>query len=119
MRQILVQQSFADEWYRVLLCEKRIAIGIFVMVGFLASSLSLFWTLLVVGTSARSSSRDAGLSAVLLLPYLGSVIVSGYMNVFFYNDIRRTKKQEAEKRVHPEPADFWLQGKFVLKSVQW
>jgi hypothetical protein len=114
MRQILVQQSFADEWYRVLLCEKRIAIGIFVMGGFLVSSLNLFWTVL-----ARTSDpgSDAGLSIALLLPYLFSVIVSGYMNVFFYNDIRRIKKQEAATRA--QPADFWLQGKFVLKSVQW
>jgi hypothetical protein len=114
MRQILVQQSFADEWYRVLLCEKRIAIGIFVMGGFLVSSLNLFWTVL-----ARTGvpGSDAGLSIALLLPYLFSVIVSGYMNVFFYNDIRRIKKQEAATRA--QPADFWLQGKFVLKSVQW
>lgn len=123
MRRALIQQAFADEWYRVLLCERRIAIGMLAMAGYLISALSVFWT----AATARPATAS-GPTALLLLPHLASVVVSAYVNVFVYHDLRRaTKKQRAQSnptatasvRGPPSAADFWLQGKFVVKSVQW
>lgn len=58
MRQVLIQQAMGDEWFRVLLLERRVTLGIVVMVGYIWSTLSLFWTV----------ARASRLSALLLLP---------------------------------------------------
>jgi len=58
MRQILIQQAVGDEWYRVLLCEKRVGLGIVVSIGYFFSTLSLYLT----------AARASLLSGLLLLP---------------------------------------------------
>jgi hypothetical protein len=58
MRQVLIQQAIGDEWFRVLLLERRVTLGIVVMVGYVWSTFSLFWT----------AARASYLSALLLLP---------------------------------------------------
>jgi hypothetical protein len=58
MRQVLIQQAMGDEWFRVLLLERRVTLGIVVMVGYIWSTFSLFWT----------AARASYLSALLLLP---------------------------------------------------
>jgi hypothetical protein len=60
MRQVLIQQAMGDEWFRVLLLERRVTLGIVVMVGYIWSTFSLFWT----------AARASYLSALLLLPSL-------------------------------------------------
>jgi hypothetical protein len=58
MRQVLIQQAMGDEWFRVLLLERRVTLGVAVMVGYIWSTFSLFWTV----------ARASRLSALLLLP---------------------------------------------------
>lgn len=113
MRQVLVQQAFRDEWYRVLMYEKRVVLGIAVMVGYLMSSIVLFVTVALHGNHV---------STILLLPYLLSVMISGYMNVFFYYDRRQARKQgipNGRVVLGVAAADLLGPRKFVVKRVQW
>jgi len=85
MRQVLAQQAIGDEWYRALMCEKRVALGIALISCYLIATLRLFWT------AATSSS----LSALLVLPSLLAVMISAWMNIFIYFDRREAKRQQA------------------------
>ena len=79
MRQFLIQHAIMDEWHRVLMEERRVGLGIFVIaIAFLATS-SLFVT---VALSDR-------VSAVLMLPLLVATFSSGWMTLFCYWERRR------------------------------
>jgi hypothetical protein len=83
MRQVLVQQAFSDEWYRVLMCEKRVAWSICLMVGYTFSTLGLFWNM--VSKPAQSVSS---VSILITAPSVLAVAISGWMNVLVYFDRR-------------------------------
>jgi hypothetical protein len=83
MRQVLVQQAFSDEWYRVLMCEKRVALGIFIMVGYCLSTLDLFWKMMM-----RPASSVSSVSILFAAPSVLAVMISGWMNVLVYFDRR-------------------------------
>lgn len=81
MRQLLFQEVLRDEWHRVLLVEKRVALGVVFVTLYAVSTARLFQK---VGVA----SAPCGL---LLLPSLLAAIVSAWMNVFAYFE-RRSKK---------------------------
>lgn len=58
MRRLLVQHALYDEWYRVLMKEKRVALGLGMVSVYAVSTCVLYWT---VGS-------ENGLSALLMLP---------------------------------------------------
>lgn len=111
MRQFLIQQAFCDEWYRVLMCEKRVALGVFVVAGYFLSTFTLFWTIGVVSK----------LSMVLVLPYLLSVLISGWMNVFMYFDRRKARKEadEPARQANNATRGQGLFGETPVKSIQY
>ncbi|KAL7576108.1 hypothetical protein ACA910_000886 [Epithemia clementina (nom. ined.)] len=88
MRQILIQEVLRSEWYRVLMLEKRVALGIAVVVMYGLSTLALFVTV----------GEGSGQSALLIMPSLLAVLVSAWMNVFVYFERRGINLYYKEKR---------------------
>jgi hypothetical protein len=84
MRNVIWQQALGDEWYRVLMIERRVAWSIFLMVGYTLSTLGLFWNM--VQKPAHSVST---LSLLFTLPSIMAVFISGWMNVLVYFDRRQ------------------------------
>jgi hypothetical protein len=84
MRNVIWQQALGDEWYRVLMIERRVAWSIFLMVGYTLSTLGLFWNM--VQKPAHSVST---LSLLFTLPSMMAVFISGWMNVLVYFDRRQ------------------------------
>lgn len=87
MRRLLVQQALFDEWYRVLMKEKRVALGLGLLCLYSVSTFFLYWT---VGS-------ENGLSALLMLPTVLSSILSIWMNCYIYLDRRDIKRQISEQ----------------------
>uniref|UniRef100_A0A7S3LAS6 ABC transmembrane type-1 domain-containing protein n=1 Tax=Amphora coffeiformis TaxID=265554 RepID=A0A7S3LAS6_9STRA len=87
MRRLLVQQAFFDEWYRVLMKEKRVALGLGVLCLYSISTFFLYWTVGSVN----------GLSALLMLPVVLSSILSIWMNCYIYLDRRDIKRRISEQ----------------------
>jgi tryptophan-rich sensory protein len=85
MFQVLIQQALYDEWYRVLILERRVALGVVLISLYFVATIGVFWT---VGTVD-------GLSALLTLPTVCAVMVSTWMNIFFYFERRDTRKRLA------------------------
>jgi hypothetical protein len=52
MRQVLIQQACAEEWYKVLVQEKRLGLAAFLMFGHLCSTFWINWTILSGSTLA-------------------------------------------------------------------
>ena len=83
MRLFGLQHALYDEWYRVFMKEKRVALAIFIhMISFL-SLLALFYTVAVVD----------GISSILLLPSILASLFSGWMNTVLYWERREAKRQ--------------------------
>ena len=89
MRRLLVQQALLDEWYRVLMKEKRVALGLGVLCLY---SISTFFLYLTVGSVN-------GLSALLMLPAVLSSILSIWMNIYIYLDRRDIKRRIISEQV--------------------
>ena len=87
MRRLLVQQALFDEWYRVLMKEKRVALGLGVLCLYSLSTFVLYWS---VGSLN-------GLSALLMLPAVLSSILSIWMNAYIYLDRRDIKRRINEQ----------------------
>lgn len=83
MRQFLLQQAFSDEWYRVLMCEKRVAWSIALMVGYMMSTLGLFWNMV-----SKPAHKVSSLSILITAPSVLAVAISGWMTVLVYFDRR-------------------------------
>ena len=88
MRQLAIQEALRSEWYRVLMIEKRVALGMAAVAAYGMSTLVLFFCV----------GEVDGTSAILLLPSLFPVMVSGWMNVFVYSE-RRIKRREDSRRL--------------------
>lgn len=84
MRQLLVQQALGDEWYRVLLCEKRVGLGLIVMGFYALSSIRLFWTV----------ANQNNVAALFLMGPLFAVVVSGWMHTYIYMERRESKRRQ-------------------------
>ena len=87
MRRLLVQHALYDEWYRVLMKEKRVALGLGVVSLYAASTCVLYW----------SVGSENGLSALLMLPAVLSSILSIWMNSYIYLDRRDIKRRINEQ----------------------
>ena len=92
MRLTLIQQAFGDEWFRVLMCEKRVALGIGVMVGYLVSTLSLLFKIVNKPVSSVSS-----VSILLVAPSIIAVALSAWMNVLAFLSRRKQTFRAADK----------------------
>ena len=96
MRQVLIQEVLREEWYRVLMLEKRVALGIAVVTLYGLSTLALFFTV----------GEVSGPSVIFILPSLLGALVSGWMNVFVYferrakNSTRKSDNKGVNDRVH-------------------
>ena len=85
MHLVLIQQAFNDEWYRTLMCEKRIVWGMIVMMGYTISTISLFWNMMHKPAHIVSS-----LSILMMTPSVLAVLISFWMNVLVYFERRQT-----------------------------
>lgn len=86
MRNILFQQACSDEWFRALMYERRVALGIFLMAVYFLSTIRVFWL-------AATSNL---MSTLFMVPHLVAVIVSGWMNIYIYFD-RKTARNAARE----------------------
>jgi hypothetical protein len=84
MHLVLIQQAFNDEWYRTLMCEKRIVWGMIVMIGYTFSTISLFWNMMHKPAHIVSS-----LSILMMTPSVLAVLISFWMNVLVYLERRQ------------------------------
>jgi tryptophan-rich sensory protein len=82
MRRLLIQQVVFDEWYRALIKEKRVALGVGLICLYGVSTISLYWSVGSVN----------GLSALLMLPAVLASLVSIWSNGYIYIDRRNTKR---------------------------
>jgi tryptophan-rich sensory protein len=82
MRRLLIQQVLFDEWYRSLMKEKRVALGVGLSCLYGLSTISLYWSVGSVN----------GLSALLMLPVVLASLVSICLNSYIYIDRRNTKR---------------------------
>jgi hypothetical protein len=102
MRQVLIQQAFAEEWNKVLVQEKRLGLAAFVMLGYLCSTSCINWTIFsgdtligfafLVSTLAYVGSNDKNAkllvnfknSYYILLLLFHRVMISLWMNIVVY-----------------------------------
>ena len=91
MRLTLIQQAFGDEWFRVLLCERRVALGIAVMAGYLLSTVNLL--IKIVNKPVTSVSS---VSILLVAPSVIAVALSAWMNVLAFLSRRKQSLRAAE-----------------------
>jgi tryptophan-rich sensory protein len=81
----LLQLALCDEWYRVFIREKRVGLGIAVMIFYYFAMLSLL----------VSSAMLNGRATLLMVPSLVAIIVSGWMNiVIFWNRYETRRRKE-------------------------
>jgi tryptophan-rich sensory protein len=76
MRNALVQLALYEEWHRVFLQEKRVALGAVVQVVSFLALLNLVYVITMVD----------GVAGILLTPALLASLVSGWMNIVLYNE---------------------------------
>jgi hypothetical protein len=81
MRQFLVSQALGDEWYRVLFCERRIALGICVLAAYTVSTLGIFFTAL-----RKPAPYFSSISILFMTPSVLAVFISAWMNLLVYFD---------------------------------
>lgn len=84
MRHVLLQQAFGDEWYRVLMIEKRVGWSIVLMAGYIVSTMGLFWNMV-----RKPAYSVSSLSILFTAPSILAVAISGWMNVLVYFDRRQ------------------------------
>jgi len=88
MKQYLVQLALGDEWHRVFLGEKRVGLGILVLLSYF---IALLWMVFTTFT------LDGG-AAAMLIPSVFAAIISGIMNIMiFWN---RLDSKEQRKALH-------------------
>jgi tryptophan-rich sensory protein len=74
MRQFILSLALHAEWYRVLVKEKRVALGVFLHALSTMATLSFFWAAVLAD----------GVAGVLIVPSLLASIISGWMNLLLY-----------------------------------
>lgn len=86
MKQYLVQLALGDEWHRVFLGEKRIGLGIMVVVSYF---IALVWMVVTTFT------LDGG-AAAMLIPSVLAAIISVVMNfMIFWNRLGTREQRKA------------------------
>lgn len=86
MKQYLVQLALGDEWHRVFLGEKRIGLGIMVVVSYF---IALIWMVVTTFT------LDGG-AAAMLIPSVLAAIISVVMNfMIFWNRLGTREQRKA------------------------
>jgi hypothetical protein len=99
MRQIVLQQALNDEWYRVLMCEKRVAWAMVFMVLVrpcictpclrLTSLFQLLGSALGILLEITHSESVGNISLFLAFPSVLAAIISSWMNILVYFDRRQ------------------------------
>jgi tryptophan-rich sensory protein len=85
LEKFLFQLALSDEWYRVFIREKRVGLGIAVMVVYYFAMLSLL----------VSCAMLNGKATLLMVPSFVAIIVSGWMNiVIFWNRYETNRQRE-------------------------
>jgi hypothetical protein len=84
MRLVLYQQILGDEWYRIVMCEKRFAWGVFIMIGYALSTLGIFYNMI-----RKPAHIVSSLSILMTMPSVLAVIVSFWMNILIYFERRQ------------------------------
>lgn len=79
MRLVLIQQAFGDEWFRVVMCEKQVALGVIVMTGYLFSTISIFAEIM-----RKPVIHVSSVSILLAAPSVVAGTLSAWMNVIEY-----------------------------------
>jgi tryptophan-rich sensory protein len=92
MRNACVQLALYEEWHRVFLQEKRVALGVVVQVVSFLALLNLVYVISMVD----------GVAGVLLTPALLASLVSGWMNIVLYNERALVQKKPNGKRTRSE-----------------
>jgi tryptophan-rich sensory protein len=87
MREFLLQHVLYDEWYRILMKEKRVALAAVMHVLCFLSTLYLFYTAMLAD----------GLAPVLIFPALLASMFSGWMNIVLYWE-RLVERQQRRGR---------------------
>jgi tryptophan-rich sensory protein len=107
MRQFLVQQCLSDEWHRVLLVERRVA---------LAGCIHLFYFAATIFLVIILATMD-GLATFLMLPSTLAVVVSGWINLYiFWN---RMEDRRRDNNWAPTIIDTWADRKqATVKAIQ-
>jgi len=86
MTEFLLQQALNDEWQRVFFDEKRVGLGVFVVV---------IYCIALLSTIVTASWVD-GTVSILLLPSFVSALVSAWMNIaIFWNRLENQRKKVA------------------------
>jgi len=83
MKQYLVQLALGDEWRRVFLIEKRVGLGIIVV-------LSYFVALIFMVFTAFTLDGRAG---TMLIPSIFAAVISAFMNIMIFWNRLGTKEQ--------------------------
>ena len=84
MKQYLVQLALGDEWQRVFLGERRVGLGILVVLSYFVS---LIWMVCTTFT------LDGG-AAAMLIPSVLAAIISGLFNIMIFWNRLGTKEQK-------------------------
>lgn len=79
----LLQLALCDEWYRVFIREKRVGLGIAVMILYCFAMVSLL----------VSSAMLNGRATLLMVPSLVAIIVSAWMNIVIFWNRQETSRQ--------------------------
>jgi tryptophan-rich sensory protein len=87
MREFLLQHVLYDEWYRILMKEKRVALAAVMHASCFLSTLYLFYTAMLAD----------GLAPVLIFPALLASMFSGWMNIVLYWE-RLVERQQRRGR---------------------
>lgn len=108
MKYLLLQQAFSDEWFRMLMVEKRVALSMVALVGYIAITLAVFFSV----TSVSS------LGTLMVLPYVVSVLISGRMTLSTYFERRQRPKREELTSFLVEPSISGAQ-RMTGRSISW
>lgn len=84
MKQYLVQLALGDEWHRVFLGEKRVGLGILVVISYFVA---LVWMVFTTFT------LDGG-AAAMLIPSVLAAIISGAINMAIFWNRLGTREQK-------------------------
>eukprot|EP00578_Thalassiosira_sp_NH16_P030150 CAMPEP_0181078288 /NCGR_PEP_ID=MMETSP1071-20121207/1404_1 /TAXON_ID=35127 /ORGANISM="Thalassiosira sp., Strain NH16" /LENGTH=662 /DNA_ID=CAMNT_0023159589 /DNA_START=67 /DNA_END=2055 /DNA_ORIENTATION=+ len=84
MKQYLVQLALGDEWRRVCLGEKRVGLGIAVVLSYFVALLWMVFT---------TFTLDGG-AAAMLIPSVFAAIISGFMNIMIFWNRLGTREQK-------------------------
>lgn len=108
MRSFLIQQCLSDEWHRVLLVERRVALAVLIHIFYFGATFYLV---------IKLATMD-GLATFLMLPSTLAVVVSGWINIYiFWN---RMEERRRESSSSPNIIETWNDRReATVKAIQW